>query len=119
MALAGILALTMGSVLVFASAGAFAFALAGFFTATLVSGPVGPLMQGWTNQHLEPSTRATIFSLNSQASALAAIVGGPFIGVLATDAGTGAGLVATALTLLPAVWLCALALRTRGHSHSP
>ena len=112
MALAGILTLTMVCVLVFATARTFPFALAGFFVATFVSGPVGPLMQGWTNQQIEPSTRATIFSLNGQASALAAIIGAPFIGVLATEAGTRAGLVATSLTLLPAIPLCVLALRS-------
>lgn len=111
--LAGILTLTMGGVLAFATAGIFPLALAGFFAATFVSGPVGPLTQGWTNQHLEPATRATVFSLNSQATALAAIIGGPLLGALATDQSTRAGLIATALTLLPAIPLCLLALQNK------
>jgi DHA3 family tetracycline resistance protein-like MFS transporter len=95
----------VAGVVVFALAGQFAVALAAFWLVTLAGGPRIPLEQAWMNQHLDASVRATVFSLRGQVDALAAILGGPVLGIIATALTTRQALVVCGLILSPALLL--------------
>jgi DHA3 family tetracycline resistance protein-like MFS transporter len=66
-----------------------------------------PLYTAWTNQSLEPKIRATVFSMSSQLDALGQIVGGPLLGLIGTAVSIGAAMIASGLTLIPALILYA------------
>ena len=100
--LAGISTLLMLSVIGFGLAGNFAVALAFYWASYLLRRVNAPLFAAWLNGYLEPQTRATVFSLNSQTDALGQIAGGPLLGFLANVSLRGA-FGAAGLLLLPAV----------------
>jgi predicted MFS family arabinose efflux permease len=89
----------------FALAGQFALALSCLWLLTTATGPHMSLRQVWINQHTDSSVRATVFSLASQVTALAAIVGAPVVGAAATAYGTRPALALGALILAPAALL--------------
>ncbi len=97
-------------VVVFAVAGQFALALAAFWLVTTVRGTRGPLELIWMNQNLDPSVRATVFSLRGQVDAGAQIVGGPLLGTIATALTTRSALIAAGVILAPALLLYARTL---------
>ena len=109
--LAGISTLLMLSVIGFGLAGNFTVALAFYWAAYLLRRVNAPLFAAWLNGHLEPQTRATVFSLNSQTDALGQIAGGPLLGLVANVSLCGA-FGAAGLLLLPAVLLYLRLLRT-------
>ncbi len=102
--LAGISTLLMLSVIGFGLAGNFAVALAFYWASYLLRRVNAPLFAAWLNGYLEPQTRATVFSLNSQTDALGQIAGGPLLGLLANVSLRGA-FGAAGVLLLPAVLL--------------
>jgi DHA3 family tetracycline resistance protein-like MFS transporter len=59
----------------------------------------------WNNQSLEPRVRATVFSISSQMDALGQIAGGPLIGLIGSAVSIGAAMIASSLTLIPALLL--------------
>ncbi len=101
----------MVSVLGFAVAGQFALALTLFFLFTAARGPSLSLGQVWMNQNLESSVRATLFSLREQVNAIAQIVGGPLLGLLAAEVSTRTALIATGIILFPPLLLYIRAIR--------
>ncbi|MBI2761038.1 MAG: MFS transporter [Chloroflexi bacterium] len=70
-----------------------------------------PLTAAWLHQSLDPSVRATIFSLQSLADSFGRPVAGVPLGVLATAVTIRAGIVASGLLFAPALVLYARALR--------
>jgi MFS transporter, DHA3 family, tetracycline resistance protein len=92
------------------SAGIVAFAVSPSFPAALVAYWAArnaariwdPVQRAWLNQSLEPSTRATLFSVDGQANALGQIAAGPVLGVIAR-ASIPAALVISGALLLPAL----------------
>jgi DHA3 family tetracycline resistance protein-like MFS transporter len=98
-------ALTLVCVAGFTVAGQFGLALGLFWLSTVARGPRGALETTWMNLDLDSSVRATVFSMRAQVGALAGIVGGPILGAIATDHGTGAALIAAAAALAPALLL--------------
>ena len=102
--LAGLSTLLMLSVIGFGLAGNFAVALAFYWASYLLRRVNAPLFAAWLNGYLEPQTRATVFSLNSQTDALGQVAGGPLLGLLANVSLRGA-FGAAGLLLLPAVFL--------------
>ena len=101
----------IGTVALFGLAPALALALSALWGYWLVRDVVAPLSEAWLNQHLESSTRATVFSFAGQADALGQLAGGPLLGLVAASAGTPAAIVASGLVLVPSVLLYA---RARG-----
>jgi len=97
--------LTIVGIAAFAVAGQFDLALAVFFLVTTALGPRASLEQVWMNQNLDPTVRATVFSLRGQVGALAGIVGGPILGAIATALTTRAALIAAAVILAPTLLL--------------
>jgi hypothetical protein len=98
------------SIIGFALATRFGPALAALWLVTAAGGPRTPLEQAWMNHHLESEVRATVFSLQSQTGALASIIGGPLLGLLATGTSPRTTLLVTGVLLLPALLLYARAL---------
>jgi MFS transporter, DHA3 family, tetracycline resistance protein len=102
---------TIAGIMLFALAGQFALALVALWLITTVNGPHIPLRKAWINQYVGASVRATVFSLDGQVSALAAILGGPLIGAVATKFTTRPALIAAGIILAPALLLYARTLR--------
>jgi MFS transporter, DHA3 family, tetracycline resistance protein len=103
------------SVIGFAVVGQFALALILFFLFTTARGPSLSLEQVWMNQHLDSSVRATLFSLHEQVNSIAQIVGGPLLGLLATQVNTRTALIVAGIILFPPLLLYARTL----HSDKP
>jgi MFS transporter, DHA3 family, tetracycline resistance protein len=103
--------LSVMSVIGFALAGQFALALILFFLFTTASGPNSSLGQVWMNQHLDSSVRATLLSLREQVNALAQIIGGPLLGLLATQVNIRAALLVAGIILCPPLLLYARIMR--------
>ncbi len=100
-------------VFVMAVAGSFALAVAAFLVYRLARGVGGPIGDAWTNQQLESSARATVFSMQAQVDALGQIASGPAIGVVATATTIRAALVAVAAMLAPPQVIYGLVARRR------
>ncbi|HEY4387767.1 MAG TPA: MFS transporter [Ktedonobacteraceae bacterium] len=104
-------ALLIICVIGFALAGQFALALAAFWLFTTAAGPRAPLEQAWMNQNLDSSVRATVLSLRGQVSAIAQIVGGPLLGMIATVFTTQIALITAGIILSPALLFYARTVR--------
>jgi MFS transporter, DHA3 family, tetracycline resistance protein len=110
-ALTGIDAFRIGALVVFGLAGNVWLALAAYFAVDGARDLRGPVVTGLLNRQLEPSVRATVFSLQSQADALGQLAGGPIVGLLVTAISLPAGFVASAVLLSPVLVLYARARR--------
>jgi DHA3 family tetracycline resistance protein-like MFS transporter len=99
------------SVIGFALAEQFALALAIFLLFTMAAGPRASLEQAWLNQNLNSNVRATILSLKGQVNALAQIVGGPLLGMVATAFTTRTALITAGVILSPVLLLYVRTLR--------
>ncbi len=90
------------SVLGFALSPHLTLALVAYIAARVARELHVPLSVAWFNQRLNPSTRATLLSLNGQADAVGQIAGGPAIGALGNASlrlalASGAGILALCL----------------------
>ena len=99
------------SIFAFALAGQFFLALFAFFLFTTARESSPSLEQVWMNQNLDSSVRATLFSLRGQVNAIAQIVGGPLLGLIATGISSRIAMVATGIVLAPTLLLYARTLR--------
>jgi hypothetical protein len=63
----------------------------------------GPLFIAWVNRGLDPSSRATVLSMVSQADAAGQTLGGPAMGVLASLRTVRTALVAAAVLYSPSL----------------
>ncbi|MCY1139996.1 MFS transporter [Actinoplanes sp. Pm04-4] len=70
-----------------------------------------PVLNVWLVSATEPRSRATVFSIVSQADALGQIAGGPPAGLVARRRSIGAGISVAGLFVLPAVALYTLAAK--------
>ena len=73
-----------------------------------------PIYTSWVNHRLDSSVRATVLSMSAQVDAIGQVVGGPPIGFLARQVSIQAGLTASALLLLPVLFL--LGLSRKNHA---
>ena len=64
------------------------------------------------NQNLDTSVRATLFSLRGQVNALAQIVGGPILGLIATGVSSRFSMIVAGTVLAPTLLLYAWTLRS-------
>jgi DHA3 family tetracycline resistance protein-like MFS transporter len=83
----------------FALAANLFVAIAFFWVANVMRGAFSPVQRAWLNRSLDSANRATLFSVDGQADALGQIVGGPFIGVVASGISIRAALVSSAALL--------------------
>jgi DHA3 family tetracycline resistance protein-like MFS transporter len=86
------------------------FAIACIWMASVMRQAFSPVQRAWLNRSLDPSNRATLFSVDGQADALGQVVGGPIIGVIASGLSIRAALVSSAALLTLALPLLARAL---------
>lgn len=110
-ALMAINGLLIAGMLAFGLARGFGLALGAYWVVYVLRELNDPLYAAWINQGLAPRVRATVMSLASQANAFGQIAGGPALGVVATLVSIPAGIVAAALSLLPAMFLFGRTLR--------
>lgn len=99
------------SVIGFALAEQFAVALAIFLLFTMAAGPRASLEQAWLNQNLNSNVRATILSLKGQVNAIAQIIGGPLLGMVAIAFTTRTALITAGIILSPVLLLYVRTLR--------
>ena len=90
------------AIVAFAFAPSFPAAVVAYWVARNAARVWDPIQRAWLNQSLEPSTRATLFSVDGQANALGQIASGPALGLLARMSIPAALAVSGAL-LLPAL----------------
>ena len=109
--LLGLTTLMMVATFLFAVAPGFWLALFGFWTARWVRIAMNPLLIARVNRGLSPGVRATVLSMLGQAGAVGEVCSGPILGLVGLVRGVRAALTASAGVLLPAVVLCAHALR--------
>ncbi len=88
------------SVAIVALAGSFGLAVSVFLASRVIRGISDPVLDAWTNQRVESSVRATVFSIRGQGDALGQIVFGPVMGAVATVASIRAALMGVAALLL-------------------
>ncbi|WP_250033047.1 MFS transporter [Paractinoplanes maris] len=77
----------------------------------LLRNTAAPILNVWLVSATAPQSRATVFSIVSQADALGQVAGGPPVGLVAQRRALGAGISVAGLFVLPAVALYALAAR--------
>ena len=66
----------------FALSGNFYFAIVCYFGIAILRTIKGPLTTIWLNRNLQPSTRATVFSMQAQADGIGQVGGGPILGAI-------------------------------------
>lgn len=81
-----------------------AVALALWLIFTIARDLISPLLDTWTNQHIDSNVRATVLSMRSQIDAVGQTVGGPPLGLLGQSS-VRLAFVAAGLILSPAAWL--------------
>lgn len=103
-----------------------AFALSGQFWVLLVllwmrssvHVVAEPVVAGWMNRNLESGVRATVLSFDGQMNAIGQVAGGPVLGAVGNAVSVRAALIASSLTLVPAVAVYAAA-RDRSDRFQP
>lgn len=101
--LAVLTAAQVAGIAVLAVAGGLWIALAGLWVRTAAVAVAAPVRSAWLNRNLDPATRATALSINSQANAVGQVAGGPPLGAVGNRAGIPVALLVSALVLAPAV----------------
>ena len=110
-ALVALEAVLIVAMVLFGSAQLFIVALVAYWTTAWVRQASQPLTLAWLNRGLDPRSRATVLSLESQADALGQTAGGPMMGLVATATTVRVAIVAAGLLLLPALPIFATQLR--------
>ncbi|MBC2457874.1 tetracycline efflux MFS transporter TetA(P) [Clostridium beijerinckii] len=64
-----------------------------------------PIFGAWLNGHIDDKARATVLSINGQINALGQILGGPIIGIIATNISVSIGIACTSLLVTPVLVL--------------
>lgn len=113
-ALLGMDAALMVGMAVFALAGSFEVAVAGYLLARVMRRVMAPISTAWINQSLTPHVRATVLSLNAQTDAVGQIAGGPLLGALAVSAGTPVAMLTVAGFIAPSLLLYVRTIRLHG-----
>ncbi len=99
------------TVIGFAIAASFWWAVLAFWVVGSLRSVRQPVFTAWINQGLDPKTRATVNSVGSQADAIGQAAGGPGIGLIARSISVPTALVVSGLLQLPALFLYARAIK--------
>jgi DHA3 family tetracycline resistance protein-like MFS transporter len=115
--LLGFDALTIVGTLAFAFAGAFALALAAYWSTRVLRSLANPIYSTWLNTSIEDSSvRATVISMTNLGDSAGEWGGGPALGVLGNVFGIRVALAVGAAALAPALVLYARALQHEGRA---
>ncbi|MBP2020900.1 DHA3 family tetracycline resistance protein-like MFS transporter [Clostridium punense] len=98
------------SMIIFAITRDFKLMLIGYLSTNTFRTVNEPIFNGWLNNNIEANSRATVLSTNGQINALGQILGGPLIGIIATNFSISVGILSTALLLVPVLILYSLCL---------
>ena len=93
------------SVAAFALSGSFVLAMALYLSLALLRRVNGPLHHAWLNRNIPSQVRATVLSVSGQADSLGQMVGGPIIGVVATQFSVTSAILLAAVILMPIPFL--------------
>lgn len=93
------------SMLAFALTGNFIIMLSAYLLTNTFRTINDPIFNAWLNNHIDDNARATILSINGQINALGQILGGPFIGIIATRISVSIGIACTSLLIAPVLVL--------------
>lgn len=93
------------SLIAFGLAHNFQVALLACWSTDLLRAANEPVFTVWMNQKLRSATRATVFSIASQVNAIAQIIGGPIIGIIADSISVRAAIVTSGIVLIPSLFL--------------
>lgn len=100
-----VVTLIMALMVVYGLAWEFGVALVAILSLRPIRGMNYPLATAWMNQHVDSSVRATVFSIRNQADAFGQMLGGPFLGAIATLVSLRVEMVVAAVFLVPALYL--------------
>lgn len=93
------------SMLAFALTGNFIIMLSAYLLTNMFRTINDPIFNAWLNNHIDDNARATILSINGQINALGQILGGPFIGIIATRISVSIGIACASLLIAPVLVL--------------
>ncbi|MBL7253998.1 MFS transporter [Paractinoplanes lichenicola] len=111
--LAVVQALTAAGMIGLGLAGHWWSAVGLYLAVRLLRDTAGPILNVWLVSATAPESRATVFSIVSQADALGQVAGGPPAGFVAQRRAIGAGISVAGLFVVPAVALYVLATASR------
>ena len=97
--------LYISSMLIFALTRNFSLMLIAYLATNTFRIINEPIFSAWLNGHIDDNSRATVLSINGQMNSLGQILGGPIIGVIATNISVSIGIVCTSLLVAPVLVL--------------
>ncbi|NGU14106.1 tetracycline efflux MFS transporter TetA(P), partial [Clostridium perfringens] len=87
--------LYISSMLIFALTRNFSLMLIAYLATNTFRIINKPIFSAWLNGHIDDNSRATVLSINGQMNSLGQILGGPIIGIIATNISVSIGIVCT------------------------
>ena len=97
--------LYISSMLIFALTRNFSLMLIAYLATNTFKIINEPIFSAWLNGHIDDNSRATVLSINGQMNSLGQILGGPIIGIIATNISVSIGIVCTSLLVAPVLVL--------------
>ena len=97
--------LYISSMLIFALTRNFSLMLIAYLATNTFRIINEPIFSAWLNGHIDDNARATVLSINGQMNSLGQILGGPIIGIIATNISVSIGIVCTSLLVAPVLVL--------------
>ena len=97
--------LYISSMLIFALTRNFSLMLIAYLATNTFRIINEPIFSAWLNGHIDDNSRATVLSINGQMNSLSQILGGPIIGIIATNISVSIGIVCTSLLVAPVLVL--------------
>lgn len=101
----------VGTMVVFALATGFGWALGALLAYEVAGGARYPVYSAWVNREIAPQVRATVLSMSGQFNALGQIAGGPLLGWVGTVLGLRWAMGGVAAFMVPIVLCYGLAAR--------
>ncbi|MGU8752979.1 tetracycline efflux MFS transporter TetA(P), partial [Clostridium perfringens] len=89
--------LYISSMLIFALTKNFSLMLIAYLATNTFRIINEPIFSAWLNGHIDDNSRATVLSINGQMNSLGQILGGPIIGIIATNISVSIGIACTSL----------------------
>lgn len=97
--------LYISSMLIFALTRNFSLMLIAYLATNTFRIINEPIFSAWLNGHIDDNSRATVLSINGQMNSLGQILGGPIIGIIATNISVSIGIVCNSLLVAPVLVL--------------
>ena len=102
--------LYISSMLIFALTKNFSLMLIAYLATNTFRIINEPIFSAWLNGHIDDNSRATVISINGQMNSLGQILGGPIIGIIATNISVSIGIACTSLLVTPVLVLYIVAM---------